>query len=97
MGYDPRALKLQNAVLAVAILATYALTGPEANINWVFSPQEQDWDWMPQPAWVALYLVLIPLLVYWPLHAFLSRSFRRDSGAPESEVSRVRIQRGECA
>jgi hypothetical protein len=72
-GYEPRALKLQIAVLAIVILTTYWLTDPERNINWVFVPREQEWAWMPLPLWVVLYLVLVPLIVYWPAHAMLSR------------------------
>lgn len=83
-GYDPRALRLQIVALVVIILATYALTDPGRNINWVFSPGEQGWTWMPQPLWVALYLLLVPLVVYWPLHAILSRRLppHRRGGRP---------------
>ena len=72
-GYDARALRLQTLVLAAIVLATYALTDPAKNINWVFVPAHQGWEWVGSGAWVALYLVTVPLLVYWPLHSVLRR------------------------
>lgn len=72
-GYDPRALRLQTLALVPIILATYAWTDPEKNINWVFTPQHQEWDWISNAMWVALYLIAVPLLVYWPLDRALRR------------------------
>lgn len=70
-GYDPRALRLQTLALVPIILATYAWTDPEKNINWVFSPRQHGWEWIGNGAWVALYLIAVPLLVYWPLDRLL--------------------------
>jgi len=67
-GYDPRALKFQTAFLVPIVLLPYFLSDPDENINWVHSPHVLGWDWMPGPLWLALYLALVPTLVYWPLH-----------------------------
>jgi hypothetical protein len=72
-GYDPRALRLQTLLFVAIILATYLLTDPQDNINWVYTPEKHNLEWMPQPLWVALYLPLIPLLVFLPLHRLLVR------------------------
>lgn len=72
-GYDPRALKPALCLFLVVILASYGLTEPEKNINWVFGPQVNDWGWISQPLWLALYLLVPPLLWFWPAHAVLER------------------------
>jgi len=72
-GYDRRALKFQTAFLVPIVILPYFLSDPDENINWVHSPHVLGWDWMPGPAWIALYLVLVPTLVYWPLHKLFRR------------------------
>lgn len=72
-GYDRRALKSQTAFLIPIVILPYVLSDPDENINWVHSPHVLGWDWMPGPVWIALYLVLVPTLVYWPLHQLFKR------------------------
>ena len=72
-GYDPRALRAQTLLLWGTLLATYWLTQPEKNINWVFTPFKMDWQWMPELAWLAAYMAVVPALVHWPLHALYKR------------------------
>lgn len=80
-GYDPRAFRPMIGFFPVLILATYGLTEPYKNINWAFTPEAQDWEWISQPLWIALYLLLVPLFWLWPMHALLKRLFpARDKG-----------------
>ena len=76
-GYDPRALIAQTLLLWIVLLASYALTQPDDNINWVFAPYKAGWEWMPAPAWLVAYMVLVPVLVHWPLHKLYSSRLAR--------------------
>jgi hypothetical protein len=71
-GYDPRAFKAQTLLLWVALLASYGLTRPDENINWVFMPYKSGWQWIPELAWLIAYMLLVPALVHWPLHKLYS-------------------------
>lgn len=79
-GYDGRALVRQIGLFTAVILATYALSEPQDNINWVWTPVVEGWEWMAQPLWVAFYLVSVPLLIYWPAHSFCVRRFSAPDG-----------------
>jgi hypothetical protein len=74
-GYDRRALVAQTLLLWAVIPATYLLTDPDDNINWVFAPQAMGWDSIAAPVWLVFYMTLVPLLVHWPLHRLFSRFF----------------------
>ena len=75
-GYDGRALPLAAVLFAAVVLLTAALTNPALNINWVFLPRERGWR-VPIPAWIALYVLVAPVLVFWPVHAVLDWGFGR--------------------
>ena len=77
LGYDPRTLRYQIPLFAAITILTLALTDPHENINWVFLPQARNWSGAPFALWVALYLTMIPLLVFWPLHLLLLRWFAK--------------------
>ncbi|HVL57442.1 MAG TPA: hypothetical protein VM491_13125 [Burkholderiaceae bacterium] len=70
--YDPRALWRQTALLWGIVLATWAFTDPQQNINWVWTA-EKHLDRFPQPLWVLAYALVLPLAVHWPMHALLQR------------------------
>lgn len=72
-GYDPRSFRPVIVVFVLLILATFGLTDPAENINWVFNPQVHEWEWISQPLWLLLYLVAVPLLWLWPLHLLLKK------------------------
>lgn len=76
-GYDRRALVLQTLLLWAVVAVTYAFTGPDLNINWVYLPYRLRLSWLPENAWLAAYVVVVPLLVYWPLHRVLLRTLPR--------------------
>ncbi|HZQ61693.1 MAG TPA: hypothetical protein VFC24_10115 [Casimicrobiaceae bacterium] len=74
-GYDRRALRLQTFALWIVVWLTYAFTAPDLNINWVYLPYKLRLSWLPEDAWLLAYVVLVPLLVYWPLDRLYSRAF----------------------
>ena len=76
-GYDRRALTVQTVVLWALVGVTYAFTGPDLNINWVYLPYKLRLAWLPQDAWLVAYVVLVPLVIYWPLHRLFSRALPR--------------------
>jgi hypothetical protein len=80
-GYDPRAFRAQTLLLWAILIATYAVTDPDENINWVFMPDRMGWR-MPELAWMILYMMAVPVVVHWPLHKLYSHylSITRSSG-----------------
>lgn len=73
-GYEGRALPLAAVLFVMLALLTATLTDPAENINWVFLARERKWP-VPLPVWIALYIVLAPLLVFWPVDALLAAVF----------------------
>lgn len=71
LGYEPRALLAQTALGEVVLVVTYLLTDPSKNINWVFGPGAKPQRRVPPLAYLALYMVLLPLVSYWPVHLLL--------------------------
>lgn len=75
LGYDVRAWKYQ-AVLGWIILSlTYAVTGPEKNINWVYGVTEAPQQWLPAPLYLAAAMLIYPTLICFPTHLILKRLF----------------------
>lgn len=77
LGYDERAWKYQVVLGWILLPLTYAVSGPEQNINWVFGVTEVPQRWLPAPAYVAVLMVIYPTLVCFPTHLFLKRIFAR--------------------
>jgi hypothetical protein len=76
-GYDRRSLAFQTAVGWAVMLATYAVTDPAKNINWVFGPGGHPQTAVPPALYLAGLMTIIPAFVYWPTHLALSRAFPR--------------------
>lgn len=81
LGYDHRALLAQIILTWLVLLASYLLTEPAKNINWVFGITETPQTWMPGMIYLLLLLVLYPLLVFWPTHLLLRKIFPATGGA----------------
>ncbi len=75
LGYARRALIYQTVVAWVVLPATYLLTDPSANINWVRGLGREPQDWMPAPVYLILLMIAFPLVVYLPTHLLLKRLF----------------------
>ena len=75
LGYDARALPAQTALAWMVLPATYALTAPEQNINWVYGLWNGPQKRISPLAYLALAMLLLPLCVYLPTHAVLNALF----------------------
>ena len=73
LGYDRRAL-LPQAVAGEAVLAaSYFLTPPEKNINWVYGPGKKPQRKIRPGLYFCGVLLFFPLCVWWPTHRLLRR------------------------
>lgn len=75
LGYHRKAFLWQTLVAWLILPISYAVTDPSANINWVHGFGYEPQTWMPGPLYVALLMVLFPLVLYLPAHLLLSRLF----------------------
>ena len=71
LGYDERALVAQTAVAWIVLPLTYWLTSEDDNINWVYGPGTRRQSWMPPLAYLALLMVVFPVVFYLPVHLLL--------------------------
>jgi hypothetical protein len=76
-GYDERALGYQIPVTWVILLASWRLTRPEDNVNWVYSRREDIRSPAARAAFVMLLMAAIPLVFHLPAHLALKRLFAR--------------------
>ena len=84
LGYDRRAMLLWTLLAWTLIGVCYAFMPPPSlshgiapvNIDYVYGLSDSEpQHWMSPHAWVALEMVALPLLLYWPVHYLLSRYF----------------------
>jgi hypothetical protein len=75
LGYDRRAWALQTLVALVVLPVTYALTDPDDNVNWVYGPGSRPQTLVGPRAYLALVMVLFPVVIYLPTHLLLSALF----------------------
>jgi hypothetical protein len=74
MGYDPRALALQSAIAAVLLIFSRFLS-PALNMNYAFQDPLFHRAWGPAPVHLAVIFAGTVLLLYWPTHALLGKTF----------------------
>jgi hypothetical protein len=75
VGYDRRGLWLQAAIAAVLLVAARFLPA-EMNMNYAYRDPLFNRAWGPAPAHLAIIFVGIVVVLYWPTHMLLSRTFR---------------------
>ena len=85
LGYDRRALAVQTLCCWALLLICFFFTprppapagDPNAavNVNYVFGLGDSVQTWMPPGLWLALLMVTLPMLIYWPTHLVLRRAF----------------------
>jgi len=75
LGYDRRAFPTQLISGEMVLAASYALTRPEENVNWVYGPGERPQTKIPRGLDLAGVMLLFPLCVWWPAHRILRRLF----------------------
>lgn len=73
LGYDRRGWRLQTALTCLLLPATFFLTDPERNINWVWKPFGKTQELLPPWGYLVALLALYPLLLYLPTHWMLAR------------------------
>jgi len=74
-GYDRRALIAQTVLAWIVLPASYFLTSPSQNINWVYGPGNGPQKWMPAPLYLILLMLTFPLVLYLPTHFLLKKLF----------------------
>lgn len=67
LGYDSEGWKYQTLTAWIVVPICY-FWRPGADVNWARGPWGHEQHLMPGPVYLLGYLVLIPLLVYWPTH-----------------------------
>jgi hypothetical protein len=78
LGYDKRALPVQTIFGSAVLIASYRLTAPGENVNWVFgiggAPKRR------RPSRLLAALLLFPVVFYTPAHLIFSRLFPMKRG-----------------
>jgi hypothetical protein len=75
-GYDTRALIAQTLLAWIVLPASYFLTKPSENVNWVYGPGSGGpQKWMPAPLYLVLLMFAFPLVLYVPTHFLLKKLF----------------------
>ena len=80
LGYDRRGWKLQTLTAWVVVPMNY-FWRPQYDVNWARGPSGREQHWVPGLIYLAGYLILVPLMVYWPTHLVLRRWVRDSSEA----------------
>lgn len=74
-GYDRRALKWQSVATWLLLLASWRLTKPSENVNWVYAFRDRIRSRAGRAAAVAGLMALWPVVFHLPAHAALKRLF----------------------
>jgi hypothetical protein len=83
-GYDSRAYVLQTLVALVVLPASYLIGTKEENINWVWGPGGVPQGWMSPVAYLVLYMVFLPVVIFLPTHLALKKIFAEPRGYRQS-------------
>jgi hypothetical protein len=75
LGYDERALFYQTMLTWIVLVVTYVATDPKQNINWVFGPGRKPQRLLPPLVYLVLEMMIIPLVVFLPMHLILKSFF----------------------
>ena len=74
-GYDTRAFVAQTLLAWIVLPASYLLTRPSENVNWVYGPGGGPQKWMPAPLYLVLLMLAFALVLYLPTHFLLKKLF----------------------
>ena len=75
LGYDSNAFIAQTCMAWIVLPMTYRLTEPAENVNWVHGPVGKKQTRMPPLLYLALLMLVFPLLAYLPAHLLLQALF----------------------
>lgn len=86
-GYDQRALPFQALLAWIVLPLSWWVSTVEENINWVHGVGPEGERMFSPELYLILYMILLPLLVYVPMHFLLKRLFGRRGrfSAPEPQ------------
>ncbi len=75
IGYDPRALRWQSLLTWLVLPLSYVVSTPELNINWVYGLGTLQLPWATGPYHVLVMMILVPVVLYLPVHGLMRRFF----------------------
>jgi hypothetical protein len=76
LGYDQRGWKLQTLTAWIVVPINY-FWHPEFDVNWARGPFFHEQHVMPGVLYLLIYLIIVPVGVYYPTHRFLLWLTRR--------------------
>ena len=76
LGYDQRAFVRQTMMALMVLPLLYLVSNPQENVNWVYGFGQNPQKILPAPLFVAVLMLLFPLVVYLPTHLLFARIFR---------------------
>jgi hypothetical protein len=85
LGYDKRGWKYQTLTAWIVVPINY-FWRPQYDVNWGRGPFFHEQHFVPGIAYLAAYLMLVPVMVYWPTHLILqwwSEIARRETRVPQ--------------
>jgi len=71
VGYDRRGWKFQTLLTWIVVPINF-FWRPQFNVNWARGPFFQEQHIVPALVYLLAYLVVVPLVVYWPTHVLLA-------------------------
>jgi hypothetical protein len=75
LGYDPRGWKFQTYTTWMVVPINY-FWRPEHDVNWARGPFFREQQVVPGMVYLVGYLLIVPLLIYFPTHLLLERWMR---------------------
>lgn len=71
LGYDSRGWKLQTITTWIVVPINY-FWRPDQDVNWARGLFFHQQHILPGPVYLIGYLLVVPLVIYWPTHLFLN-------------------------
>jgi hypothetical protein len=75
LGYDSRALWVQTLLAWIALPLSYFFTRRSENVNWVHGFGNKPHLFLPPPLHILVLMILVPLVIYLPMHFLLQAIF----------------------
>ena len=91
LGYDKRGWKYQTVMTWIVVPINY-FWRPERDVNWARGPFFREQHVVPGLVYLLAYLIVVPLVVYWPSHFVLQCWVERWSGSLKSSPGIDRSQ-----
>jgi hypothetical protein len=92
LGYDKRGWIYQTLTTWIVVPINY-FWRPQYDVNWARGPFFREQHFVPGMVYLAGYLVVVPLLVYWPTHLILQWWVKRGPETRHSSATTREIPR----